>query len=84
MSQEIQQITEKFEGTEETRNGEIRVFKDEIKNLINSAGKRRLSQRVCDRNLGECALARCPLSSLFKPLIRKCYRSTTRSLFCQN
>jgi hypothetical protein len=38
MSQEIQQITEEFEGTEERRNGEIRVFKDEIKNLINSAG----------------------------------------------
>ncbi len=45
MSQEIQQVIEEFEGTEETIDGEIRVFKDEIKNLINSAGKRRLSVR---------------------------------------
>ena len=42
MSQEIEQITEKIEEAG-TIDAEIRAFKDEIKNLINSAGKRRLT-----------------------------------------
>jgi hypothetical protein len=42
MSQEIEQITEKVEESG-TIDAEIRVFKDELKNLINSAGKRRLT-----------------------------------------
>ena len=42
MSKEIEQITEKIEEAG-TRDAEIRAFKDEIKNLINSAGKRRLT-----------------------------------------
>jgi len=42
MSQEIEQITEKIEESG-TIDAEIRVFKDELKNLINSAGKRRLT-----------------------------------------
>jgi len=42
MSQEIEQITEEVEEAG-TRDAEIRAFKDEIKNLINSAGKRRLT-----------------------------------------
>jgi len=42
MSQEIEQITEKIEEAG-TIDAEIRVFKDELKNLINSAGKRRLT-----------------------------------------
>jgi hypothetical protein len=42
MSQEIEQITEEIEEAG-TRDSENRAFKDEIKNLINSAGKRRLT-----------------------------------------
>lgn len=42
-----EQITEQIEDTEETEEtrDEIRLFKNEIKNLINSAGKRRLTIR---------------------------------------
>jgi hypothetical protein len=43
MSHEIEQITEEAEEIEGTRDAEVQAFKDEIKNIVNSAGKRRLS-----------------------------------------
>jgi len=84
MSQEIQQVIEEFEGTEETIDGEIRVFKDEIKNLINSAEKRRLSVREFAIEIWENVLLQDVHYLAFSSLLLESATGLLLDLFCQN